>query len=370
MKFTFISTQEILPWGGSEYLWHQAACSLARQGHSVAAQVVQWPVAPRQILELERLGGAISWHCRRLTLPQRLLRKAGIWRDRNYAWLDGFGPDLVVISLLGHGGGVEEVRECRARNLRYALIVQSASEMHWPDDAALAELSECYENAAACWFVSQRNRNAVEAQLGKHLPNACVVRNPFNVAYDSVPPWPCEAEEFKLACVGRLEPGHKGQDLIIDVLRRPKWRGRNLSVNLIGRGKQECALRRLVEFHKLDRVRFAGWNEDIAAVWAQYHGLLMPSRSEGLPLALVEALLCGRMAIVTDVAGNAELLEDNVTGFVAAAPTPDLLDEAMERAWNRRQGWQEMGRLAALSVRKQVPPDPGGQLAQLILQMI
>ena len=76
---------------------------------------------------------------------------------------------------------------------------------------------------------------------------------------------------------------------------------------------------------------------------------MLPSRFEGLPLALVEAMLCPRPAVVTNVAGNTEVIEDGETGFVAAAPTAGHLDEAMEGhgvsegtgvpwAWKRRGG--------------------------------
>ena len=106
-----------------------------------------------------------------------------------------------------------------------------------------------------------------------------------------------------------------------------------------------------------------GFEPNIEGVWSQHHALLLPSRYEGLPLAVVEAMLCGRVCIVTDVGGNAELVEDNESGFVAAAPTVPLLDEAMERAWNRRHEWRQMGQSAARRVRERVSPDPVGDFA-------
>ena len=48
------------------------------------------------------------------------------------------------------------------------------------------------------------------------------------------------------------------------------------------------------------------------------HVHAMPSRIEGLPLVLIEAMLCGRPVVATDVAG-AEVIEDEVTGFLAGA---------------------------------------------------
>lgn len=69
-------------------------------------------------------------------------------------------------------------------------------------------------------------------------------------------------------------------------------------------------------------------------------------------------MLCGRFCIVTDVAGNTELVEDNVNGFVALAPKSECLDDAMERAWQLKESWREIGQVASISVRKVIPRDP------------
>jgi glycosyltransferase involved in cell wall biosynthesis len=108
---------------------------------------------------------------------------------------------------------------------------------------------------------------------------------------------------------------------------------------------------------QLHNVHFRGHVDDVAAIWKQNHLLVLPSRYEGLPLALVEAMWCGRPAVVTDVAGNTEVCVDNETGFVAAAPTVPLLAEALERAWNRRGNWQQIGQAARARAECQIPRD-------------
>jgi hypothetical protein len=57
------------------------------------------------------------------------------------------------------------------------------------------------------------------------------------------------------------------------------------------------------------------------------------------------------------------VVEDGVTGFVAAAPRVDLFDGAMERAWERRNDWQEIGRCAATRIRELAPRDPIAEFA-------
>ena len=85
---------------------------------------------------------------------------------------------------------------------------------------------------------------------------------------------------------------------------------------------------------------------------------------EGMPLTVVEAMLCGRPCIVTDVGGNRELVRDGINGFIAKATTVELLDEAMNRAWENRARLREMGRINAKDVRQFVSRDPGEDLAR------
>ena len=81
----------------------------------------------------------------------------------------------------------------------------------------------------------------------------------------------------------------------------------------------------------------------------------------------MEAMLCHRFAIVTAVGGNAELVEEGVSGFVAEAPSVATLGAAMERAWVRRAEWRELGLAAGRRVRALVPSDPAADFANRLL---
>jgi glycosyltransferase involved in cell wall biosynthesis len=79
-------------------------------------------------------------------------------------------------------------------------------------------------------------------------------------------------------------------------------------------------------------------------------------------------MMCGRTAIVTNVGGNGEVIEDGVTGFVAEASAEADVDEALERAWQRRSEWRAMGELAAKRIRELVPADPAARFADQLVQ--
>ena len=363
-RIAFLSTMDEYPWGGSEELWSRTALRLLQDGYRGAVWAKRWPKPGVRFDELQGLGCEIHWReYKGSSLARRVLRRLHILplpQERRFQWLTSFQPDLIVVSL-GFQGDVRNFgSEWEGWNCPHVVIVQAVTESIWPRDPELDAASRFFQAAEACYFVAENNRTLVETLFGCSLPKARIVRNPFNVRYDASPPWPGAEEDIRLACVARLDANAKGQDLVLQLLRSPKWKQRKVSVSFFGSGYRGRSLTKFAELHRLSNVEFMGFEPDVERIWSRHHALLLPSRYEGLPLALVEAMLCGRMGIVTDVAGNAELVHDNETGFVAAAPTVPLLDEAMERAWSRRREWRQMGQLAARRVREQVSPDPVG----------
>lgn len=114
---------------------------------------------------------------------------------------------------------------------------------------------------------------------------------------------------------------------------------------------------------------FEGHVADVEKIWSLNHVLVMPSRIEGLSLAVIEAMLCGRPVVATDVAG-AEVIEDGVTGFLAEAPTVGCVECALERFWARREEAREIGAAAAERIRRLVPPDPARVFADKIKELL
>src|SRR5262249_19810808 len=163
------------------------------------------------------------------------------------------------------------------------------------------------------FFVSEANRILAEKQLGYDFDNAEIVHNPVLIEIDSAIPWPphMSDQELRMACVGRLS-SEKGQDILLDVLASPRWRERNWRLAFSGSGPCRDMLGRLVERLKLqDRVSFAG-HVAVEKIWHENHIMVMPSRHEGMPLTVIEAMFCGRPVVATNVGGNSEVIKDGV----------------------------------------------------------
>jgi glycosyltransferase involved in cell wall biosynthesis len=387
LKIGFVSTNECAPWGGSEELWYETVKVLLKDGIQVSVNVPYWSPIPSPIADLIDLGCPVEFQKNsrnetvRLRLreqiidklkdkAEKLLSRGSQPHNNCYVWLDSFKPDLVVISQGNHREGVTWKRQCLKRGIPFVAIVHLVSDLQWPDDRLADQLCDVYGKAVVNYFVSQKNVDSLEKLIGAKLDNAKFVRNPFKVPYDNNLPYPSTEPFFNLAVVGSLHPIHKGQDMLFEVLRQDKWKERPLKVSLYGQGPNERLLKRLKELWQLDRVEFKGFQKDVIQIWKENHGLLMGSRMEGLPLAVVEAMLCQRIVIVPDIAGNGEIVRDNKNSFLAKAPTSFFLDEALERAWELREDWEAMGKVASRDIQQIIPPDPPRIFADELVSLL
>ena len=360
MRFAFVTTMDSWPWGGSEELWNQTAIRLKQEGHDVLASVIFWPRLSGKVTGLKHHGVKLQIrHPYPHTMFERIWTKVTRHRLRCYSEVRRFNPDLVVISQGHNAGGFEWARICREAAIPYVMIVHCNSELWWFGDTLDSALAS-YTEAKQVFCVSQGNLDSLRMQLGDALTRAEVVWNPCNVSREAPPAWPDSRNGWRFACVARMDPAAKGHDILLKTLALPKWRNRAVELNLYGVGRDESAVRRYADMLQVKNVNFRGHVSNVQSIWEQNHMLLLPSRYEGLPLVLVEAMWCARPAVVTDVGGNAELCVDGVTGFIAPAATLSSVANTLEHAWDRRDEWEAMGKAGRARVEELVPKDPIG----------
>ena len=364
-----------VPWGGSEELWSQTALHLKELGHDVRVSVYEWPKPHSRLAELAHTGAQVAFRPRGRSFTGRLKEKLlervspSPFDRAAMAWLKEHAPDLVVISQGYTMDGIPWMLACRELGIPYCPIVHANSESWWPEDGDLESMRNGFSGARQIFFVSKPNQNLMEMQCGMRFRQAEIVVNPWKVDASEPVPWPDSDEVMEIACVGRLDPKAKGQDVLFQVLAQKKWKERPLRVNIYGDGPCEESLKALADMLDLQNVSFKGQVSDVRSIWAQNHAMILPSRFEGLPLVIVEAMFCGRMVIATDIAGNAEYILDGINGFVASAPACKLLDEAMERAWARKSEWREIGEKARDHVIAEIPKNPIQLFSQKLLAL-
>ncbi len=379
LRIAVVSSNEV-DWGGSEELWQQAALAMAGQGHRVQIFKPRLQRGLRPVRELRDAGCKLTDLTRPFGLPELFVQRVGaVSRLLQFALLAANllprllwnRPDFVLLSQGGNWDGAHFAKVLRLVGSRYAIVSQKASEFYWPPDSYRPSVTAMYRDAIHAFFVSEHNRQLTELQLGEALPPASVARNPFLVDFAAPLAWPEHCDEsVDFACIGRLYPMEKGQDLILRVLAMPKWKTRGAKASFYGEGINRAGLEAMAVHLGLgDRVRFCGQVEDVAGIWCEHQVLLLASRCEGLPLVVVEAMLAGRVVIATAAGGSGEAFDDGVTGFLAQHASVEALDDAMERAWNRRAEWRQIGCVAAQHIRRIVPADPGSALAKQIVAL-
>ncbi len=131
--------------------------------------------------------------------------------------------------------------------------------------------------------------------------------------------------------LGRLSI-EKGHALLLEALNILRSRQPRLMAMFAGVGPLEDPLKALSNRLGLAaRVRFLGYRSDLSRLLAASDLVVLPSISEGLPLAAVEALASARPLIATRVGGIPEIVIDGQTGLLVPPNDPAALAQAIDR---------------------------------------
>jgi glycosyltransferase involved in cell wall biosynthesis len=139
--------------------------------------------------------------------------------------------------------------------------------------------------------------------------------------------------EVLIVSVGNLYPV-KGHIVLLQALAElaartdlPPWR-----MALAGRGRETERLKQFAAEHGLgNRVHFLGHRSDVPDILAGADVWVMPSLSEGLPLALLEAMFAGKAIVASAVGGIPEVITTERDGLLVPASDPPALAAALAR---------------------------------------
>jgi phosphatidylinositol alpha-1,6-mannosyltransferase len=296
-------------------------------------------------------------HSKPFMWPTRAVRR---WVEAQMA---EFRPDVVLFGA-PHPLALMGPRLRRETGVPYAVICHGA-EVFLPAAVPVLRgaLRRALRRADAVFGVSRYTRGRVERFTGRPVQYlGAGVEGVFTPG--EPPPHPV------VGCVSRFVP-RKGQRRVLRAAARLRSEGRDVSVLLVGTGRDEKDLRRLAARLEVPL------RMEVAVPWAALPGLYremtafaMPCRSrwfglemEGLGLVFLEAAACGLPVLAGDSGGSPETVVPGVTGYVVAdqAALEEglrlLLDDPVRRREMGRAGrervlaeytWEQVaGRLAA-----------------------
>jgi glycosyltransferase involved in cell wall biosynthesis len=363
MKIAFVSTLAATPWGGCEELWAATAARALAAGHQVLLMTYRWPQRHPRIEALVQQGARVD---ERPT--DRYARRSWVRNTflNPFARLIEFAPDVTLINQaatydISYRGEMNALRKTLARHALPYVLVCHCEESPPPSWRRLRRARIAFGAATIAGFLSERLRRTTESHLGIALPRARIFQNPLRLGDSGPLPWP-RGPILRMAFIGRLER-IKGLDILIEILATPTWRARDWNLTLCGSGQEEEGLKEQVRRAGLaQRVHFAGFVDNVTDIWREHQVLVMPSRAEGVPLALLEAMQCARPAVVTDVGGITEWVTAEEGGFVAAHPVLKDIAATLEEMWAARARLQDMGQRAHARLAAQHDADPAGTL--------
>lgn len=376
IKLQIISTFSRGSYAASEALWHEVAHCAAKAGHDVEISLTQRAALSRRTVALKAAGCQLKFH--------KVWPDSRLGRLSRKAWDISFGEsalrfglaDDADVYLLNVGTLIEASVEPYASYLMnlgrpFSIIVHNSPEIRQYSTKVINKLSIILSKAVRVYFVSQRLWDTTEEQLLQRIPGGETVRNPVNLDSVGMEPWP-DDDCLRMALVGRWNIWVKGQVRALHALSASKWRHRNWSLSFFGSGPDAAVIQKAIDFYDLqDKVNVVGFVNNIRKdIWQSHHALLMPSMLEGMPLTLVEAMLCGRPAVVSDVGGASELVHDGINGFLAGSPFSNQFEAALENLWVAKECLPQMGKRAHEDAMQYVPTDAGMQLLHKIARSL
>jgi glycosyltransferase involved in cell wall biosynthesis len=364
MRLAFISTNSMF--GGSEILFLKTA-NLLSQNNTISIYT-RYDI-DNSIFTVNRNIQCINY-IRKNKLSEKIKNRLSKTTTDLKLNLIKKKPDLIVISQGSPFSSLKEMEICLQLGKKFIVINQLVSEYHWLElnDRLFSRFQAAFSSSSTIFFVSRRNKELFDLFFG-NITNSKQINNPISVENQCLLNYPIDNEKFKIAYVGRIEFYHKGIDMLIEVLKDPIWKERNVEFSFIGKGPHVEILQNLFDRFQLSFCKYYYHTNDLKQVWLNHHIAILPSRFEGKSLSITESMCYGRAVIITDVGGANEQVDDNLNGFLIKEPTLDSLKKTLNYAWEKRFEWKKMGENARLKFIKSNHTSPEYILAEHILNI-
>lgn len=366
----FFSCVRSWGWGAPDYIWPIAARHLLDRGIPVAAVVEPSTRTREEIRSLQSRGAVI--------LGQPRVNYSGGWQGTMRQWAGHFQADhRRLLSQIRHmqrphvfvnQGGTYDIlyektllQAIQSSGASYDLFVHSNNPVPPLSQALRDQARLLFSRARRVFFNSTWVRELTETQLLCPIENAAPFTYSIRFPHDAPLPWPEEDGRpiVKWAAVCRMDAHHKGLDALLQALallpaHLPAWH-----LDLYGEGPDKDYLQKMaIYLHLEDRVSFHSHTSDIPGIWRTHHLLILPSRYEGLGVAMLEAMACGRPVLRTPYGGCDEWMVPGETGWICPAAEPSLLAQTLTEVLQSPGTLPAMGQRAFQRIRDFLQPDP------------
>jgi glycosyltransferase involved in cell wall biosynthesis len=182
-------------------------------------------------------------------------------------------------------------------------------------------------------YISEHVRDVARARAGSllegHAPKTSIIHNGVDTRRFVPRPTDERADanrHVRFVALGRLDR-RKGLDLALEALAGVP----RAELEIVGDGEERTALEELASrLGVRDRVRFAGYADDVRDALARSDVALSSARKEGLGIALLEAMAMSRPVVALPTGGIPEIVSHGETGWLAEDGSAAALCRAMQ----------------------------------------
>lgn len=365
-KILLFSTLNPFPfWAGSENLWFDFVTD-ERVNKEVKFQVAlaESPVTKKKAVQLAAAGVQTSLYNHfNTSFAKRTIYRARDKFAKNFhrtiPWYDKIKKgdyDLVWFNVAVVSDLIDlsyAVEICKQKEIPFWLLLQQGNENYFPtNEKDLEAFTRVALSAKRFIFISKQNGYSVERAIGQKLSNALYSMNAIPAATISRAKQLSQQHPINTGTIakffnlGRFSPQEKAQHLLLEAFAEEKWKYRDWQLTFVGVSEfGRIYLKKLISFYDLDpnRIKITGYINNVLEEILKHDVLLMPSYAEGTPFAMIEAMACARPCIGTPVGGIPELIEDDKTGWLCDGIDKNDVSRKLEKAWQQRNQWQELG---------------------------
>ena len=224
-------------------------------------------------------------------------------------------PDVVHV-ICGWPRSALAIRELLINNNIPFFFTESLIDVNWcfPEDIS-NRIIHLYNKAEKVFTVSENNSKIISDIYG--WPSEKIVSIPNGVDFTSISTKESTGEISRFVTVARLDQ-QKGLDILIDaVYKLPDEYKKKSTFTIFGEGPKRKEYERLIERYDLaNNIFLPGWNNKIESELCNYDCFILPSRYEGMPIALLEAMAAKLFCIASNVSGIPEVLRHEQNGFL------------------------------------------------------
>lgn len=206
-----------------------------------------------------------------------------------------------------------------------------------------AVLPRVLRAAAAVVVLTEHQREAITSEYGIEPSRVVTIRNAVDPAFFNDEGRALHAKP-RLLFVGRLA-AEKNVPLLLEALAGVSGR---FETTIVGEGVLRQELQRRSAGLGLENVHFRGRadGEELREFYRAADIFVLPSRSEGMSLALLEALAMGLPVVATDLISNRELVVHGENGFLVAPDDPAAFRAALLEIIEDARRYERMSRVA------------------------